>query len=152
MSAMMEWVTFGIAVLGAVLSIVNFIIDLKRHCPRLKVFFRRGQKTECGTIFEVRYIEVVNVGEVPVTVTQFGVRVRRKKDFITLEAEYSDGGRGDRKLEPGDKCTVNLACDDCAKPEMDHPLRAIVLTATHEEFASEIINENLNLVAEKMGW
>jgi len=40
----MEWVTFGIAVFGAVLSLVNSITDLVRYQPHVKVYFRRGFK------------------------------------------------------------------------------------------------------------
>lgn len=65
----MEWVTFGIAVFGAVLSLVNYITDLVRHRPHLKVYFRRGYKGYPGALCETRSIEVVNVGEVAVVVT-----------------------------------------------------------------------------------
>lgn len=146
----MEWVTFGIAVFGAVLSLVNFITDLVRHRPHLKVYFRRGYKGYPGALSETRSIEVVNVGEVAVVVTQFGVRVNRKKDFVPISAIFEDGSRGHRKLEPGETCSVFLSSRDCAVREMSHPVRAFARIATHKEFASKRIKENLNLVADKL--
>ena len=146
----MEWVTFGIAVFGAVLSLMNFITDLVRHRPHLKVYFRRGFKGCPGALDETRSIEVVNVGEVAVVVTQFGVRVNRKKDFVPIAAIFEDGSRGNRKLDPGETCSVYLSSRDCAVREMAHPVRAFARIATHKEFSSARIKENLNLVADKL--
>jgi len=146
----MEWVTFGIAVFGAVLSLVNFITDLVRHRPHLKVYFRRGFRVCYGATFETRLIEVVNVGEVAVVITQFGVRVNRKKGFVPIDSIYADGSRGNRRLEPGETCTVNLTSADCATPAMAHPVRAFARITTHKEFVSARIKEDLTLVAGKM--
>lgn len=54
----MEWVTFGIAVFGAVLSLVNFITDLVRHRPHLKVYFRRGYKGYPGALCRLEQVRV----------------------------------------------------------------------------------------------
>lgn len=148
--AIMEWVTFGIAVFGAVLSLVNFITDLVRHRPHLKVYFRRGFVGYPGALCETRSIEVVNVGEVAVVVTQFGARVNWKKDFVPIASIFEDGSQGHRKLEPGETCSVFLSSRDCAAREMAHPIRAFVRIATHKEFVSARIKENLNLVADKL--
>lgn len=146
----MDWVTFGIAVFGAVLSLVNFITDLVRHRPHLKVYFRRGFVGCPGALSEMRSIEVVNVGEVAVVVTQFGIRVNRKKDFVPIAAVFEDGSQGHHRLEPGETCSVFLSGKDCEVREMAHPVRAFVRIATHKEFVSARIKENLNLVAVRL--
>lgn len=146
-----EWITLVIAVGGAVLSVVNFINDLVRRRPHIKVYFRRGfQTVGFGETIDTRIIEVVNVGEIPVVITQLGVYVNRKRSFVPVASKFADGTSGHKRLEPGETCSAYLSGDECAAPAMAHPTRAFARIATHKEFASDRIDENLNEVAKRM--
>jgi hypothetical protein len=73
-TAIMGAVTFGVALLGAVLGVINLWWMLRKDTVRLKVrrMFAYGIQSTWRTVG----VEVINVGFLPVTVTEVGFTTR----------------------------------------------------------------------------
>lgn len=95
-------ITLAIAILGAVLGIMNTWRSFDRDRIRLRVSPRWAIFTypESGT--STRFcIEITNLSYMPITVSQVGFELRKKKDMIFIFIpDFFDGGTMPRRLEP----------------------------------------------------
>ena len=73
-NAVITWVSFGIAVLGAALGLTNLFIDIRRHRPCVKVSDRWIYVYFGGGDFAWGLaVKIMNVGLTDVTIRQIGV-------------------------------------------------------------------------------
>jgi hypothetical protein len=106
-----QLVTFGIAVLGAVLGVINTARAWRRDRVRIRVVpVVAHPSTGTGDTRTRLAIEVVNIGAVPVTVDQVGYVVRGQKGRRILSLpQTGDGGAWPRRLEPHSSVTAYAA-------------------------------------------
>lgn len=96
-----QWATFGIAVLGAVLGILNTWQNLRRDSVRLEV--QPAHAIAVGMNPEPRFcITVVNAGSRAVTLNDVGFRMKgtEGRASLAMHGVASDGTSLPRKLEP----------------------------------------------------
>jgi hypothetical protein len=123
-------ITLAIALVGAILGIINTLLSINRHRVKIKVTpkvaYLVGQivKTKCLAI------EILNLSDFPVTISQVGILYRGTKDRgdIVLP-NMPDGGSFPRRLESRASFTVysnpevilenNFANVYCAYAETD---------------------------------
>lgn len=96
-----ETVTFAIAVLGAVLGVINTWVGLSKERVKLIVTPKHAIPVG-GAPEELEFcIEVVNLSAFPITISEIGILYRgTKKRSIILHPVTSDGGPFPRRLEP----------------------------------------------------
>jgi hypothetical protein len=99
-----EGITLGIALLGAVLGVLNLWRAFDRDRIRLKVIPQSYIHTNG---FAGLCVEVVNLSYIPVTLKQIGFRVQHQEKFIqSIEYQMSDAARLPHRLEPRAACVV----------------------------------------------
>lgn len=124
-----DYVTFGVALVGAVLGVLNYWRAVARDRVKLKVtpseYFNDRVKGLC--------IEVVNLGWVPVTVTQVSIEVGAEKDWLYFEPV---GERLPKRLEPRESLKVLLPPDQDRepRPRLADARRAFAKTACGLKF------------------
>jgi hypothetical protein len=100
---MADKITFGIALIGAGLGILNTWRSFYQDRIRLKIIpqwtlFQDGRHTLC--------IEVINIGYVAVTVSQVGFRLRDRKQVFIFIPMPRPGSELPKRLEPRASFTV----------------------------------------------
>lgn len=99
-----DGITLGIALLGAVLGIINLWRAFDRDRIRLKVVPQSYIHTNG---FAGLCVEVINLSYVPVTLKQVGFKVKHEERFIqSIEYQMTDAARLSHRLEPRAACTV----------------------------------------------
>jgi hypothetical protein len=127
-------ITLAIAVLGAVLGLLNTLRALAKDRPRLRVNVK-GWLTGYGD--SGFCIEIANTGFVPVSVSQVGILLRRPRGQVFLFAPYGIGVQSfPHALGPGESMTVYAPPGTDEHPALAHATRAFARTATGLEFRS----------------
>ena len=110
----MTWiigVTLGIALLGAVLGIINTCHQLSRDRVKLKVIPKivrivRSDESSGPHLC----IEVINLSTFPVTISSVGFRCKGHEEAVVYPILH-DGGRWPRRLEPRQSVTAYFSED-----------------------------------------
>lgn len=108
-------ITLGIALLGAALGVINTWKALSRDRLRVRVTPQNYCFRDDREMTEGICIEVVNLSVVPITVTQVGFRISKKKLLIIRPGYFNDHELPCR-LEPRASVTVSAA-PGTPKPE-----------------------------------
>jgi hypothetical protein len=112
-----EQITFGLACLGSFLGVLSFLRDWQRDRALVKVkpifWLAEGGRSGLG-------IEVVNVGALPVTITQVGFETHDDQVMVNLDMWFPQGERLPHRLEPRTALTVYWP----AGADQDHSLTA----------------------------
>lgn len=118
----MDILTFGIALVGAVLGVINTWKAINRDRPKLRVTFKHAIPIG-GADSRIRYcIEVLNLSTFPLTVTEIGVLLRgTKARGAVTNPILIDGGSWPRRLEPRSTVTGYLREDAFSREQ--HPIR-----------------------------
>ena len=100
-------ITFAIAVLGAVLGILNTWRAFDRDKIRIRVS-PRWAISYWGSEMATRFcLEITNLSYIPITINQVGFELRRPKEHILVfNPEFIDGGKMPRRLDPRSSFTV----------------------------------------------
>ena len=118
-------ITFAIAVLGAMLGILNTWRAFDRDKIRVRVSPRWAISYR-GSDMDTRFcLEITNLSYIPITINQVGFELRKPKAHIMVFIpEFIDGGKMPRRLEPRSSFTVyapagteeknNFADEKCA--------------------------------------
>jgi len=136
--AVITWLFYGLAMLGAVLGVYNLIVQLLRDRVRLKIVPEVHTNTfpPIGPFREVEEliglsIEVTNLSTFPVTITAIGLRHGWRGSII----EYSkslDGKRSDeppRHLAPRESMRIYFSAGIRRHPELRGVKSAFAMTA-----------------------
>lgn len=118
----MDALTFGIALVGAILGVINTWKAIDRDRPKLRVTFKHAIPVG-GADPRIRYcIEVLNLSAFPLTITEVGVLLRgtKARGAVTQPLLF-DGGSWPRRLEPRTSVTGYLR-EDAFRHEQ-HPIR-----------------------------
>lgn len=101
MNTMVAYITFGLAVLGAVLGVLNTWNDLDKKRLKLKVVPAHAIPWG-GADARLRVaIAVTNLSSFPVTIDEVGFLLKgRKGRMLIMEPVVADGGSWPRRLEP----------------------------------------------------
>ncbi|QLE85710.1 hypothetical protein FLM48_11905 [Shewanella sp. Scap07] len=103
----LQLATFSIAVLGAVLGIINTWHNLDKK--RLKVKVTPLNVVPVGGLDpRLRFgVSIVNLSDFPITVSDAGVLVKETGDHMAIvNPVFSDGGNWPRRLEPRSSVTA----------------------------------------------
>jgi hypothetical protein len=122
-----DLLTFGLALIGAVLGITNTWRAISRDKPKVKVIPKRAYPV--GGIDERidLCIEAVNLGAIAVTITELGVFHHGTAARTALITPFIiDGGALPRRLEPRTTVTV-YGRSDLIKADK-HPIRCAYAT------------------------
>ena len=134
---LIKWATFAIAIVGCVLGIVNFVVDLVRRKPRARATIRDcyAPNDSCWNMSAL--IHVVNTGESTIYFEQFGLCVRSKKGFLHVKPEGVNGEQIPQNLLPGQ--SVDVVIDDklWISPEADNVVCAFARISTGKEFYTQ---------------
>lgn len=126
-------ITLGVALLGAVLGIVNLWRAIDRDRIRLRVspcFYMHPEEPIEGIC-----IEVVNLGYLPVTVSQVGFLVSgARKQFIFPEALFLDKTNLPQRLEARASLTAFIPAGTQNDPVFADVTRAFAKTACGRKF------------------
>jgi hypothetical protein len=115
--------TLGIALIGAVLGIVNMWRSISRDKPKIKVIPKRAIPVG-GFDERIDFcIEAVNLGTVAVTVSELGLfhQGSAYRSSLTITPIIIDGGTWPRRLEPRTSVTVYGRSDSINSSQ--HPIR-----------------------------
>ena len=140
-------VSLSVAVIGCVLGIVNFAIDILRRRRRLKVSLRWIflWNHEYG-ICKAVAVKLMNTGEVPVTIGLIGCGVKGGQ-FIGVEAITVEGGRVPERIEPGESLVVRIPRDTFRKCPIKDLRRVFVQLPCEEQFFGGSIRDFAKAVA-----
>ena len=142
-----QWLTLGIAVLGAVLGVINTLHQLTRNRVRLKVIpkvdFMLGNEIAAATdrdddLFQKMVenrrparicIEVVNLGCVPVTISDVGFVLKKGGTRKVIVApEVTKGKTWPTRLDPREAVTAYAPIGAEIEPEV--ALRGLAYATT----------------------
>ena len=123
--AFKEGVTLGIALLGALLGLVNLWRQVSRDRVNLRIL-PQNYFTSAG--LDGLCFDVVNLGFTPVTVVQVGVRLQGKKNFCVPGCDLP------KRLEPRAAFTVYWPPVAAENPCLAGSRRAFVQTACGKTF------------------
>jgi hypothetical protein len=113
-------ITLAIALLGAVLGIINTLHQLNRDRVRLRVTPKVVNLISGGNVSDSKLcIEVINLSTFAVTVCGVGFK-SQKHDLLVINPLLYDGGIWPRRLEPRQSVTAFLSED--WKQNKDIPL------------------------------
>lgn len=115
--------TLGIALLGAVLGIVNMWRSISRDRPKIKVIPKRAIPVG-GFDESIDFcIEAVNLGTVALTISELGLfhQGATHRSPLTITPIIIDGGAWPRRLEPRTSVTVYGRSNTINARE--HPIR-----------------------------
>jgi hypothetical protein len=119
-----DGVTFGIALLGAVLGILNTWQSIEASRMKLKVV--PGHLIPVGVLAEPKvdfYIEVTNLSAFPVTIKEVGILYSgTDKRGAFISPVLPDGGPWPRRLEPRTSVSIFGRAPDRTAPG-GHPIR-----------------------------
>lgn len=102
-----ETITFAVAVLGAVLGVINTWVGLSKERVKLKVLPRHAIPVSNAPQNILLSIDIVNLSAFPVTVSEIGVFYSgTKKRSVIPNPIISDGGAFPRRLEPRSAVTL----------------------------------------------
>jgi len=105
-----EWVTFGIAVIGAVLGVYSSISEYRRRLPHVRLSVRwilLYFGGSCGDFAWGLALKIMNVGDVPVKIHHVGVEIKGR-GFVRVDTIEVEGwGKPDR-IESGDAVVVRI--------------------------------------------
>lgn len=120
-------VTLSIALMGALLGLLNTWRSFAKDRPRLRVSVK-GWLSSCGD--SGFCVEVANTGFVPVSVSQVGILLRRPRGRVFLFAPYGLGVQDfPHALGAGESMTVYAPPGTDENPALAHASRAFVRTA-----------------------
>jgi hypothetical protein len=125
-----EWITFGIAVIGAVLGIINTWKSLDRDRVRLNVIPTLGFTSHGETLL---CVEVVNLGHLPVTVQQIGFLMRGTSEWLYSPPKFLHGERLPYRLEPRASFTAHYGNLE-GEPRLNTVTKAFAKTACGRTF------------------
>lgn len=134
----MTWfqgVTLGVALLGAVLGIINIWHQLSRDRIRIRVTPQVAHRvTVLGISGPTLCVEVVNLSAFPVTISDVGFsQGSLKKPRLTIiNPILIDGKPWPRKLEPRETVTAYCSEEIARHPDMKRMTRAYAKTACGE--------------------
>ena len=119
--SLIEGVTLSIAVLGAVLGVINTLHNINKTRVKLKVIPKHAIPVG-GMDPDLRMcIEVINLGSIAVTIQDVGVfYYGTKKRGAIIQPVFADGGGWPQRLEPRSALTVY--CQRAYSPE-GHKIR-----------------------------
>jgi hypothetical protein len=124
-------VTLGIALLGAVLGIINTWRSFDRDRIRVKV-------TPTWSIFQdgqwCLSIEIINLGYVPITISQVGYTLRTKKARYIFLPRLQNGGFLPQRMEPRTSFTAIAPFGAENDEAMRDVRRAFAQTACNRTF------------------
>ena len=109
-----EWVTFGIAVIGATLGVFNAWWSVRRDAVRLRVRFVSLMTVPDG-VWTVG-VEVTNVGYIPVTITEVAVHKPGTKDRMVINSDYFHRVALPSRMEP--RTSITVATDPSVMAEL----------------------------------
>ena len=102
-----ETITFAVAVLGAVLGVINTWVGLSKERVKLTVLPRQAIPVGNAPQNIELSIDVVNLSAFPVTVSEIGVFYKgTNKRSVIPTPITSDGGAFPRRLEPRSAVTL----------------------------------------------
>lgn len=128
-----DGITLGIALLGAVLGVLNFWRAVTRDRVWLKVMLRSYITPAGGGVC----IEVINLSFLPVTVSQIGFTLPDKKIAIPTTVSLFNGVNFPQRLEPRASFTYNYPMGT-ADPVSMAPFRhAFARTACGKTFKTK---------------
>lgn len=122
-------VTFGLALLGAVLGVMNTWRTFDRDRPKLRVVFKHAIPVGMASS-RIRYsIEVINLSTFPLTIGEIGFQLRGTDTRAAIsQPTLIDSKPWPRRLEPRESVTAYIVGDDLdATPR---PLRRAYATTT----------------------
>lgn len=124
-------ITLAIAVLGAVLGVINTWIRISQDRVKLRVAAQHSVLfTSLGTSPWHLSIQIVNLSSFPLKIVEVGLepgRVRKSK--LTIPSPMlADSGGWPRKLEPREAVTIICAPDLALHPELKYVKRAYART------------------------
>jgi hypothetical protein len=129
---------------GLVLGILNYLHQRDTTCPRLVVrpyvFRDPGPKAQ-----NVGYIEVCNVGQVPVVGVLAGFRDKTGKHVIAVEENLRNDDSWPRLIEPQHAALLRFNLDDL--PKGNEPGRAFAQTVVGDTFKAS--RRNMRKFAEQ---
>jgi hypothetical protein len=106
-----DFITFGAALLGAALGIMNTWNAISQRRLRLRVRPAHAISMPHGT--KAFSIEVINLSAFPVTITEVGFAlkkgIKKSRRFAVVQPIVIDGGPWPRRLEP--RAAVTAYCD-----------------------------------------
>lgn len=115
----LQVVTSCVAVVGAILGLINTWHNLSKDDLRLKIvpanclLFRMGVKNEWTLS-----IDVINLSSFPVTVEEVGLRLR-SGDKLVIPATPTTNGKGlPQRLEPREALTIMFDSSISANPKL----------------------------------
>jgi hypothetical protein len=132
-----KWVTFGIAVVGCVLGVVNYVTELFRRKPRASASVRDCYTGHDSDRHVCAVIHVINTGECPIYFEQFGLNLRGKKGFFPVKPQRVDGSEVPTDLLPGQAVDVVVDEEVWTCAEADGVDRAFARISTGKEFYTE---------------
>lgn len=131
----MDEFTLGVALLGAILGILNTWHDINQARVRLSVFPSMAYATH-----DRRWrlcIGVVNRSAFPVTIAQVGFTMEgTREQMATIQPDIIDGGKFPRRLEAHDAFTVYLDPTVHEGADFQRTSRAYARTTTGHEVYS----------------
>lgn len=132
LAAIPEGITFAIAIVGAVLGILNTWRAFDRDRIRVRV---RPKNFLTDTGAQGMCFEIVNSGYLPVTITQVGITLRlRPKQELVFIPRTINGGSLPQRLEPRTHVTLILPPGTEKDPMLGKGLRAYACTACGRTF------------------
>ena len=120
-----DLITFGIALLGAGLGVLNYW----RSSEKDRVKIRVTPSMYFNEHIEGLSIEVVNIGFVPVTITSVSLEVGRKKDWFYTTPTFTGCNRLPHRLEPRAALTALLPATANHEPRLKETRCAFARTA-----------------------
>ena len=131
--SLVEGITFAIAVLGAVLGIINTVHSINKDRVRLKV--TPSWIIIPGDTGQRRMgIEITNTGFLPVTISEAGFAIKGKKRMVFVDPLVMDGGSWSRRLEPRSSFTLLQKSAVFYEPEFATAKHAYAKTQCGKKF------------------
>ncbi len=121
-------ITLAIALLGALLGVINTFRDISRDRPRLKVAIKAYIMTHAQGFC----IEVVNTGQVAAQVTQVGIALSRRDIFIIPYWQMSQ--QLPKMLAPGASVSFYAPPGTEYHPDLARARRAFARIGTGRSF------------------
>ena len=140
--AVIKWVTFGIAVVGCVLGVMNYVTELFRRKPRAAASIRDCYTGHDSDRHVCAVIHVINTGECPIYFEQFGLNLRGKKGFFPVKPQRVDGSEVPPDLLPGQAVDVVVDEEIWVGPKADDIVRAFARISTGKEFYTERLDRD----------
>ena len=139
-NAVLTWVSFGIAVLGAALGLTNLFIDIRRHRPCVKVSARWIYVYFGGGDFAWGLaVKIMNVGLTDVTIRQIGVET--DGGFIGVKPITIKGWSEPDLIKPGDAAVVRIPRETFRRCPAEKVGRLFVELPSEQKFYAGIVRD-----------